>query len=152
MLTFDLLQWLQIYLLYMSTTDLQAAKATRVRYYTTSPLRLQCLLNSKDKPERENTFRLTCSSKENSNQPVPSRSLITAFVVSIMKLCIVGYPKCTQWRFWSACGNAGRPVHRYVFRHCGSYQLPFSDIVVHIDFRFQTSPTCELAVIAGSMY
>ena len=26
--------------------------------------------------------------------------------VSMKKLCILGYPKCAQWRFWSDCANA----------------------------------------------
>ena len=31
---------------------------------------------------------------------------IRVFVVSMKKLCIPGYPKCTQWRFWSDCAFA----------------------------------------------
>ena len=30
----------------------------------------------------------------------------SVFVVRIQKLCILGYPKCAQWRFWSDCANA----------------------------------------------
>ena len=28
------------------------------------------------------------------------------FVICTKKLCILGYPKCAQWRFWSDCANA----------------------------------------------
>ena len=34
------------------------------------------------------------------------RSLIRVFVVRMKKLCLLGYPKCAQWRFWSDCANA----------------------------------------------
>ena len=30
----------------------------------------------------------------------------SVFVVHMKKLCILGYPKCAQWRFWSDCANA----------------------------------------------
>ena len=39
------------------------------------------------------------------NQPVHPRSLIRVFVISMKKLCILGYPYCTLWRFWSDCKN-----------------------------------------------
>ena len=35
-----------------------------------------------------------------------SYSLIRVFFVRMMKLCILGYPKCDQCRFWSVCANA----------------------------------------------
>ena len=34
------------------------------------------------------------------------RRLITVFVLRDKKLCIISYPNCAQWRFWSACANA----------------------------------------------
>ena len=40
---------------------------------------------------------------ENSNQPAHPCSLIRVFVVQMKKLHILGYQKCTQWRFWSDC-------------------------------------------------
>ena len=45
-------------------------------------------------------------SKEDSNQLVHSRSLIRDIVVRMKKFCILGYPKCVQWRFWSDYANA----------------------------------------------
>ena len=30
----------------------------------------------------------------------------SVFIVFRKKLCIIGYPKCAQWRFWSDCANA----------------------------------------------
>ena len=37
---------------------------------------------------------------------VHSDVCIHVFIVSMKKLCIIGYNKCTQWRFWSDCVNA----------------------------------------------
>ena len=31
----------------------------------------------------------------------------SVFVVPMKKLCLIGYPKCPQWRFWTDCGCAG---------------------------------------------
>ena len=44
--------------------------------------------------------------KKNSNQPAHPRSQISAFVVRMKKLCVLGYPKCAQWKFWSDWANA----------------------------------------------
>ena len=49
-----------------------------------------------DKPQHQITYRLTCVLKEDSNQPAQPDSLIRVFVVRMRKLCILGYPKCTQ--------------------------------------------------------
>ena len=43
---------------------------------------------------------------EDSNQPAHPHSLLRVFVVCMKKLCILGYPKCAQWRFRSDCTNA----------------------------------------------
>ena len=56
--------------------------------------------------QREKMYLLTCVPKEDSKQPTLSGSLISVFVVRMKKLCILGYPKCAQWRFWSDCANA----------------------------------------------
>ena len=40
------------------------------------------------------------------NQPAHLRSLIRVFALCAKKLCIFGYPRCAQWRFWSDCANA----------------------------------------------
>ena len=42
----------------------------------------------------------------NKNQLAHLHSLSRVFIVCMKKLCILGYPKCVQWRFWSACANA----------------------------------------------
>ena len=48
------------------------------------------------------------------------RAVWSVFVVCMMKLCILGYPKCAQWRFWSACwifaGRTCPEVHSLTFR------------------------------------
>ena len=40
-----------------------------------------------------------------SNRPTFWRSLIRVFVDHMKKLCILGYPKCAQLWFWSACAH-----------------------------------------------
>ena len=54
---------------------------------------------------RKRTF---CARNETTttNQPVHPRSLIWVFVLRMKKRCILGFPKCAQWRFWSDCANA----------------------------------------------
>ena len=39
-------------------------------------------------------------------RPTHPRSLIRVFVVRMKTICILGYPKCAQLRFWSDCANA----------------------------------------------
>ena len=57
-------------------------------------------------PEREKTYLLTCALNEDWNQSAHPRSLIRIFDGRMKKLCILGYPKCAQERFWSACATA----------------------------------------------
>ena len=64
------------------------------------------LVQSANEPQHEKTYRLTCASNENSNQPALPRSLIRVFVVRMKTVCILSYPKCVYWRFWSDCANA----------------------------------------------
>ena len=66
-----------------------------------TPLTCQC----RNEPQRQKTYRLTCAPKKDSDQPAHPRSLIKVFVVRMKKLCIPGYPKCVQGRFWSGCAN-----------------------------------------------
>ena len=40
------------------------------------------------------------------HKPAHSCSRIRVYIVHMKKLCTLGYPKCTQWRFWSDCTNA----------------------------------------------
>ena len=65
---------------------------------------------------REKTYLLTCAPNEDSYQPVHPRSLIRVFVVRMKKLCILGYPKCAQWRLSSDCANAQADL-----QHCLVY-------------------------------
>ena len=80
-------------------------------------------------PQREKTYLLTCAPNEDSNQPAHSRNLIRFFALRVKKLCTLGYRKCAQWRFRSACACAQAPesslgahVHhrRYIFWRCAS--------------------------------
>ena len=60
----------------------------------------------KYEPQRETgTFWNVCPN-EDFDQPALSRSLIKVFIFRMKKLCILGYPKCDQWRFWSHWANA----------------------------------------------
>ena len=47
----------------------------------------------------EKTYSLTCVPNKDSNQPAHPQSLNRVFVVCKKELCILFYPKCTQWRF-----------------------------------------------------
>ena len=54
----------------------------------------------------DKTYLLTSAPNEHSTQPVHPRSLNRVFVVRMKVVCILGNPKCDQWRFWSDCSNA----------------------------------------------
>ena len=56
--------------------------------------------------QSEKTYLLTFAPNEDSNQPAHPRSLIRVFVIRMKIRCTFGYPKCAQWKFWSACANA----------------------------------------------
>ena len=56
-------------------------------------------------PQRENPYLLTCTANEDSDQTAHSRSLIWVFAGRMKKLCLIGYRKSAQWRFWSDCEN-----------------------------------------------
>ena len=50
------------------------------------------------------------------------RAIWLVFIVHMKKHCIIGYPKCTQWRFWSDCMNVQSDLNlcwahiwRYIF-------------------------------------
>ena len=42
---------------------------------------------------------------KDSYQTARMRSLNKVFVVRLKKHCILDYPKCAQWRFWTICAN-----------------------------------------------
>ena len=48
----------------------------------------------------------TCVPNEDSNQSAHPHSQIRDFVFRMRKICILGYPKYIQWRFWSDCAHA----------------------------------------------
>ena len=86
----------------------------------------------------EKTYLLTCAPNEDSDQTAHPRSLIRVSVVRMKKLCLFGYPKCAQWRFWSDCANAQADlnllwVHMsedmlfFFFSRCGS-KVPYSEL------------------------
>ena len=74
-------------------------------------------------PQREKTYLLKCAPNEDSNQPAHPCSLIKDFVVRMKKPCILGYPKCDQWRFWSDCARMRRLVWIFAGRTCPSVQF-----------------------------
>ena len=71
---------------------------------------------------------VTHAPNEDINQPAHQRSLTRVFAVHMKKLCMLGYPKCAQWRFWSDCANAQADLNlrrshmseRYIFWRFGS--------------------------------
>ena len=59
--------------------------------------------------------------------PAHQRCVVGVFAVHMKKLCILGYAKYAQRRFWSDCANAQSDLNlrwayiwRCVFWHCGS--------------------------------
>ena len=99
---------------------------------------------------------LTCAHNENSDQPAHPRSLIRVFVVRMMKRCIIGYPKCAQWRFWSE-SSLGSHTRRFVFCRC--YQMNhlfFSFMYLYLcllklPFRPRCVQTCLIITIAEAL-
>ena len=75
-----------------------SAKLVEHNKYTWEPYELQ----------HEKVYLLKYTSNEDSDRTAHSRSLIRVFVVRMKKLCILGYPKCAQRRFRSACTNEMR--------------------------------------------
>ena len=43
---------------------------------------------------------------QQTNEPASPHSLFRVFAVRMKIICILGYPKCVQWRLWSDCTNA----------------------------------------------
>ena len=78
--------------------------------------------------QRQETRHLTCVPNKDSNQPVHLHSLIRAFVVRIKKLCILGYPKYAQWRFWSDCAHSQADLN---VRSAPTSKGTFPDVSAH---------------------
>ena len=57
------------------------------------------------KPGRKKTYRLTCVPNLHTNQSAHPCNLIRVSAVRKKKLCILGYVKSAQRRFWSDCAN-----------------------------------------------
>ena len=81
--------------------------------------------------QREKTYLLISASSKDRNQPTRPRSLIRVFVIRMETLCILGYPKCAQWRFWSACANAQADLN---LRWAHIPEVTFSDVAQIIYF------------------
>ena len=73
--------------------------------------------------------KLTWAPNVDLDQPAHPRSLIRDFIVSMKRLCINGYPKCTQWRFWSDCANAPADLN---LRRARMSEDMYSIFVTHI--------------------
>ena len=80
-------------------------------------------------PQRQKTYLWLRVPKEDSNKPADLCSLIRVFIVRMNKLCITGYPKCAQWRFWSECTNPQADLN---FRWVHMYEGTFSNIVAYM--------------------
>ena len=104
-------------------------------------------------------FFLTFADNEDSNQPARPRSLIRVFIVRMNKLCILGNPKCAQWRFWSDCANAQADLNlcwasmseitlSVVVAHSGSREYCLQ-IKIRLLFRRKMLLTTEYKSLAG---
>ena len=51
------------------------------------------------------------------------------------QLCILGYLKCAQWRFWSACANAQADLN---LRWAHISEDAFSEVPAHSDKKLET--------------
>ena len=76
----------------------------------------------------EKTYLLTCAPNEDSDEPAHPRSLIIVFVVRVVLRCILGYPKCAQWRFWSDCVNVQADLNLLWEAHIRRYVLTLRPI------------------------
>ena len=80
-------------------------------------------------------------------------SLIRVFAIRMRKLCILGYPKCAQWRVWSHCTNA----QAYMNLRCvcvwgggdgggGAHlRMSYSDVAAFIIWRSHHRQVSEIA-------
>ena len=66
--------------------------------------------------------------REDSSQPA---HLLWSVIICLKKLCILGYPKYTQWRFWSDWGNAQADLNPPGMHMSNG---TFSDVTVHLLF------------------
>ena len=57
------------------------------------------------------------------------RAVWSVFVICMKKICILCYPKCDQWRFWSDCAFAQSDLNLH-WSHMS--EGTFSDVAVHI--------------------
>ena len=92
-------------------------------------------------------YILTCAPNEDSNQPAHLRSLFRAFIIRMKKLCILGYPKCAKWRFWSDCANAQADLN---LRSAYMSEGTFSDVTTYLSesgtlcFHYNIAVTWEI--------
>ena len=70
-----------------------------------------------------------CAPNEDSNQPANPRNLTRMFVVRIRKLCVIDFPKCARWRFWSYCLNTQADLN-LCWAHIS--EATFPDVATHI--------------------
>ena len=97
-------------------------------HFTRSSWTVPIYVMQQNEPEREKTDFLTGSSNVDLDQPTHPRSLIRVFVVR-MKNCILGYPKCTQWRFLTDSANAQTDLSiRWAHMSEGKFSNVTSDI------------------------
>ena len=89
-------------------------------------------MTGKLEPQHVKTYNRIFAPNENSNQPAYPRSLIRVFVLRMKKLCILGYPKCAQWRFWSDCAKAQADLN---LRWAHMSEGTFSHITANLLFR-----------------
>ena len=95
---------------YWHNRHLQNAVAWFFRYFWTWwTTACTCKLFVLIERQREKMYLLTCARKDYSDLSVFWHSLIWEFICT-KKLCIIGCPERTQWRFWSYSTNAQADV------------------------------------------
>ena len=80
-------------------------------------------------PQRDQTYLLKCMPnklKSACKSVQPDQSILSA---CMKKLCILGYQKCSQWRFGSDCAKAQADLNLY-WEHMSEGML--SDISAHL--------------------
>ena len=59
-----------------------------------------------NEPPHDKTKKKACAPSEDSDQPGRLPSLIRVFTIRMKKACVLSYPLCTLWRFWSDWADA----------------------------------------------
>ena len=109
--------------------------------------------------QREETYLLTCAPNGDSNQSMCSHSLIWVFLLHIKKLCILCYPNCVQWRFWSELIRAAVNIiifgllnGLFLFLTLGSGTIEFPEFLMMMVRKVKAPDTPDELINAFSVF